>query len=411
MLSDSELDGDGDGSIDYDEFVACFRGGASNATYAQQVADLFREFAPHRLGEVGSLLARYEYNKDTLLQALRKQYRVAEAERAKRDADRIKGCSSNSPGSSRPSSSGSVHPGSADTPPRTLAPIEGAPSVALVPLTPAGTIVSEAEGQGLDLMIIEEGAWQQASLGVSLIAKTTSPNRFAVAAAAALVAQEAEEEIQSRYDLSVWQTNEGVCVSERGLQEIQDALCYTLDEGQAEATAAMIIDGIEDTVQGVLAYKEERRLWEEKQARLAVELFCPSPRPARQRDFTKHYQGLRKDGREAYDESRQGGAFAIGLGGVKAKGDAVIENRRRVAAISHLMNRPMVKCFNAWRTWAQTAVGARSWGALQTATKWKFDKVGNMLTGRWTSSVRRRRRRASTSGWRPSGGSGGRCAG
>jgi len=274
MLSDSELDGDGDGSIDYDEFVACFRGGASNATYAQQVADLFREFAPHRLGEVGSLLARYEYNKDTLLQALRKQYRVAEAERAKRDADRIKGCSSNSPGSSRPSSSGSVHPGSADTPPRTLAPIEGAPSVALVPLTPAGTIVSEAEGQGLDLMIIEEGAWQQASLGVSLIAKTTSPNRFAVAAAAALVAQEAEEEIQSRYDLSVWQTNEGVCVSERGLQEIQDALCYTLDEGQAaaraaaararafaEATAAMIIDGIEDTVQGVLAYKEERRLW------------------------------------------------------------------------------------------------------------------------------------------------------
>ena len=264
------LDGDGDGSIDYDEFVAWFRGGASNATYAQQVADLFREFAPHRLGEVGSLLARYEYNKDTLLQALRKQYRVAEAERAKRDADRIKGCSSNSPGSSRPSSSGSVHPGSADTPPRTLAPIEGAPSVALVPLTPAGTIVSEAEGQGLDLMIIEEGAWQQASLGVSLIAKTTSPNRFAVAAAAALVAQEAEEEIQSRYDLSVWQTNEGVCVSERGLQEIQDAL----DEGQAaaraaaararafaEATAAMIIDGIEDTVQGVLAYKEERRLW------------------------------------------------------------------------------------------------------------------------------------------------------
>ena len=62
----------------------------------------------------------------------------------------------------------------------------------------------------------------------------TSPTKFGVAAAAALVAQEAEDEIQARFDLSVWQTEEGVVVSDAGLQEIK----AILDDGQAAARAA-----------------------------------------------------------------------------------------------------------------------------------------------------------------------------
>ena len=247
----------------------------------------------------------------------------------------------------------------------------------------------------------EEGEWQRSSLGVSLIAKMTSPTKFGVAAAAALVAQEAEDEIQARFDLSVWQTEEGVVVSDAGLQEIK----AILDDGQAaaraaaararafaEATAAYVLDVVQDKVQGVLVYKEERRIWEEKQARLAAEaefnarmaalkrqkeLFCPSPRTARQRTHAKRYSGLRKDGAPAYDE----GAFAMGLSGAKDKGERIARDHAKTAALRHMMNRPLVRVWNAWRDWARTNAGARAWGSLQSATKWKFDKVGSMLDG------------------------------
>lgn len=399
------LDKDSDGTIDYDEFVAWFRGGENGSTYAEQVADIFREYAPQRLGEVGSLLARYEYNEDTLLAALRKQYKVAEAERAKRDAARVQGNSDETPPRSRPSSSGSLRStglgngsGAARPHPRTaLEPLDAAPS------TPAALALDMADSYGGQLTLYQqqEGEWQQSSLGVSLIAKMTSPTRLGVSAAAALVAQEAEEEIASRFDLTVWQTEEGVVVSDAGLQDIKDAL----DQGQAaaraaaarkrafaEATAGYIIGVIEDQVQGELAYKEERRLWEEKQARLAAEaafnakmaalqrqkeLFCPSPRTARQRKFAERYRHLRGEGASAYVD----GAFAAGLVGAKSKGVSIARDHAKSAAIRHMLNRPLVRVFNAWRDWARTNVGARSWGALQTATKWKFDKVGTMLDG------------------------------
>jgi Ca2+-binding EF-hand superfamily protein len=400
------LDKDSDGTIDYDEFVAWFRGGENGETYAEQVADIFREYAPQRLGEVGSLLARYEYNEETLLAALRKQYKVAEAERAKRDAARVQGNSDEIPPRSIASSSSSLlstTPGkgrsAARSHPRTaLEPLEAAPS------TPAALALDMADsygGQLVEYQRQQEGEWQQSSLGVSLIAKMTSPTRLGVAAAAALVAQEAEEEIQSRFDLTVWQTEEGVVVSDAGLQEIKDVL----DQGQAaaraaaarkralaEATSEYILDVIQDKVQGELAYKEERRIWEEKQARLAAEaafnakmaalqrqkeLFCPSPRTARQRKFAERYRHLRREGAPAYDD----GAFAIGLVGAKSKGDAIARDHAKSAAIRHMLNRPLVRVFNAWHDWARTNVGTRSWGALQTATKWKFDKVGTMLDG------------------------------
>jgi hypothetical protein len=107
------------------------------------------------------------------------------------------------------------------------------------------------------------------------------------------------------------------------------------------------------------------------------ELFCPSPRTARQRKFAERYKNLRQDGEPAYDD----GAFAVGLVGAKSKGEAIARHHAKSAAIKHMMNRPLVRVFNAWRDWARTNMGARSWGALQTATKWQFNKVGTMLNG------------------------------
>jgi len=86
---------------------------------------------------------------------------------------------------------------------------------------------------------------------------------------------------------------------------------------------------------------------------------------------------LRGEGASAYVD----GAFAAGLVGAKSKGVSIARDHAKSAAIRHMLNRPLVRVFNAWRDWARTNVGARSWGALQTATKWKFDKVGTMLDG------------------------------
>ena len=116
------LDADGDGDIDYGEFVDWFRGGTSQAaaaergdttrpsssgsgrpgssgssgggekrTYEQQVQDIFKEYAPHRLREVPGLMIKYEYDEARLIAALRKEFNVAADERARRDAARMRG--------------------------------------------------------------------------------------------------------------------------------------------------------------------------------------------------------------------------------------------------------------------------------------------------------------------------------
>ena len=122
------LDADGDGDIDYNEFVDWFRGGTSQEaaaaecgdttrpsssgsgrpgsgrpgssgssgggekrTYAQQVQDIFKEYAPRRLREVPGLMIKYEYDEARLIAALRKEFNVAADERARRDAARMRG--------------------------------------------------------------------------------------------------------------------------------------------------------------------------------------------------------------------------------------------------------------------------------------------------------------------------------
>jgi len=263
------------------------------------------------------------------------------------------------------------------------------PRLALLPL-------DEAESA---LLQQDEEQWRRSSLGVSLIAKMPKPSKLKVAAAAALVAQEVDEQIRSRFDLSVWDS--GVLVSEKCIAEATATLdhCQAAARATAKrrreealAAAAHIINLLEDKVQGELRYKEERRLWEEKQARLRAEaefnarmaalkrrkeLFCPSPRTARQREFTARYLFLRGEGEQAYDE----GAFAVGLTAAKGKHEKLAREARINEAVRKMMNRPLVKVFNAWRVWANTNVGERAWGSLQTATLWKFDKKGQMARG------------------------------
>lgn len=358
----------GDGDIDYKEFIKWFQGGGAGdgPSYAEEVEALYRAHAPDQLKDVPGLLAKYQYEEESLVKALRKKFGL-ETSLAKRERQLELEASQREE--------------------------EAAGSTALV--------------------VAAEAASVEPSLGVALLTKLTpmqlaiDPDRprlarLKVIAAAALIDQQAEDNRRSKLSPRVWAQEEGLLISPAGLAEAERIVA----EGQGPAEAARLrreqaardaeaerLRLLAEEAERKRLYEMEKLAWEEKQRRLEEErllnerlawaarrreLFDASPRTAAARRAAKNYVLIKKDGAAAYGPR---GAFSEGLHEARDKAVDVTKQKRRTKVIRSMLLLPAKRAFLKWVAFVKEGAGHRGIAALRGHVAWNYDGLNTMLGG------------------------------